>query len=694
MNFNWQSQWHQLPTFSRYALAIMVAVFLSFLFPNRAQFEYRYNEGQSWRYEDLIAPFDYPIRKPEAELAAERKSILENLLPFYNFYPERSERQLQYWQQQFDQQLKGLANDTLFEDVKERPAVYRRTGDRLLTQLFDRGVIEPAPVHRNAGADYPLQLLRDNVATTHNFQDFYTILAARNVLADSLRRLPLNNTDFILPLAEAALTPNIFYNDTLTSKLEQEKLGDLVPNRGMVKQGDLIVVRDGIITPEIAEKLQSLEAAYDSVSGGSFNYGVWIGYFIISLLIIGTFIWYLQIYAKKIFLQWNNLIFVLTWLVVYPYIVYLLEQFDPNSEYMIPFCIVPLVVRNFFSDRLALFTHVIVVLLASFISTVGYEFTFLEILVGIIVVLSNKDIRDWSRFFYSLFYVLVTYSVGFLALSLVKNGSLQAIDWSIFTWIFLNVFFTLLAYPLIPLLERMFGFLSSITLVEMSDMNRPLLKDLALKAPGTLQHSLQVSNLAEAAARAIGANELLVKVGSLYHDIGKMLQPAYFIENQNNRNPHDTLDAKSSAQIIIAHVPEGVKLAKKHKLPAVLTDFIRTHHGTTRTEYFYQKYIKENPEAAMGEAEFRYPGPKPRSKEEAIVMLADSLEASAKSLKNPTEQDIDELVSRIFTGKITHGQLENTNLTFRELEQIKAVFRTVLKSIHHVRIAYPEEKKG
>ncbi len=263
-----------------------------------------------------------------------------------------------------------------------------------------------------------------------------------------------------------------------------------------------------------------------------------------------------------------------------------------------------------------------------------------------------------------------------------------------YTWFFLSVFLTLLAYPLIPLLERLFGFTSSITLVELSDMNRPLLRELAMKAPGTLQHSLQVANLAEAAARQIDANPLLVKVAALYHDVGKTLNPVYFIENQGARNPHEGISNLESAKIIIGHVTEGVKMARKYGLPKVLIDFIRTHHGTTLVEYFFRKHLKEHPEEQVDADQFRYPGPRPSTVEETILMLADSIEAACKSIKDPTEQDIDEQVDKIVAGKISKGQLEQSTMTFQELEECKKVFKKTMKSIHHVRIEYPEEQQG
>ncbi|MCB0638487.1 MAG: HDIG domain-containing protein, partial [Lewinella sp.] len=418
-----------------------------------------------------------------------------------------------------------------------------------------------------------------------------------------------------------------------------------------------------------------------------------LGYLLLTALVVIAFAYYLRNFARLVYGRPQKLVFILLWLVLYSYLVFLIEGIEGLSTYLIPFCIAPIVIKTFYNEQLALFTHLIIVLLASFLTSLGYEFTFLQLLAGVVVILSDVDTRDWSRFFYSMLFIFLSYATGYLGLSLVKEGSLQEIDWSVYTWIFLNVFLTLLAYPLIPLLERVFGFVSPITLVELSDMNRPLLRQLALRAPGTLQHSLQVGNLAEAAARRIGADPLLVKVAALYHDIGKTQNPEYFIENQSGYNPHEAHDDLESAQIIIGHVTEGVRMARKAGLPPLLIDFILTHHGTTRTEYFFRNYRNEHPEEAVDENLFQYPGPRPRSKEETILMLADSIEAACKSLKEPTQEELFDLIDKIVDGKVRSGQFEDSRISFQELEQCKRVFRQIMKSVHHVRIAYPDEKE-
>jgi len=335
--------------------------------------------------------------------------------------------------------------------------------------------------------------------------------------------------------------------------------------------------------------------------------------------------------------------------------------------------------------------HITVVLLASFLSELGYEFTFLQILAGMITVLIISETRYWNKFFQSILVIMFTYLVAFLGLSLINSGSLVSDEYPIFGWLVVNSLLLLLAYPFIPLIEKLFGFTSSITLAELADMNMPLLKELSLKAPGTFQHSLQVSNLSQAAAEEIGANSLLIKTAALYHDIGKIKQPEFYIENSSGVNHHEKLNNFESAKVIIDHTIEGLTMAKKAKLPKIIIDFIATHHGTTRVEYFYRNQMAAEPDREFDESLFRYPGPKPKSKEQTILMIADSIEAAGKSLKSPTGQDIDKLIDGIVAYKIKEDQLADSDLSFSELEACTRVFKKLLRSIYHVRIEYPKE---
>lgn len=684
----------RLPGVFRVLLILGVVAFISLLFPNHIRFKYSFEQGQKWNYDDLEAPFNFAIRKTSEELEEERIRLEQELSPFYELNANLLPNKLEEFDEAFYSQLQMVEQSGQFPDVRVSPSRYNNYGKQLLRGLYTRGIIELHEEHQNKDEHFVINIVDENSTRQKTLESLLTTADALNFLRDSLPYSRLSEPEFLYPILENAISPNITFNAELTAKERERVRNNITTSEGMVMKGELIIPKDGIVSAEAYQKLVSFREQYnEEVTADKSHLGVFAGYFILTSLIVGVFIFYLYLFASHIYQRFNKLLFILMWLVVYSYLVFAVEQADVLSAYMIPFCIVPIVIKTFYNERLALFTHIVVVLIASFLSSLGYEFTFLQILAGIVVLLSDVDTREWSRFFSSILYIFLTYALAYFGLSLIDEGKLSTIDWSIYSWIFLNVFLTLLAYPLIPLLERFFGFTSSISLVELSDMNRPLLRELAIKAPGTLQHSLQVANLSEAAARRIGADPLLVKVAALYHDIGKSANPKYFIENQSGKNPHEELSYLESAKIIIGHVSEGIKMAKKHRLPQLLIQFIESHHGTTRVEYFYRNYIKENPDLEVDESQFRYPGPRPRTKEETILMMADSIEAACKSLKNPSESELNNLIDKIVEGKITHGQFERSRMSFQELEQCKEEFKRVMRSVHHIRIEYPEDEK-
>jgi len=684
----------QLPQVIKYLMGVAVVAFISLLYPNHLKFKYDFEKGQIWHYDDLEAPFDFAIQKSTAEIAAEKEELEKGFPPCYELKQDISKTQKALFEREFSTQLQQVKAGGDFPDVTRYPEKYLKYGHSLLGRLYQRGIVQLDQGHAEKGKDFVIQVIKGNVAERQTTGNLLLMPAARELLSDSLPYSHLQEPDFLYPLLEGAIQPNVFYSDTLTSKFKADLSSGISPYRGMVRKGELIIPRNGIVTDEVYQRLLSFKEQYEEhVVEQRTNIGVFGGYLLLTILVVGTLMVYLWRFAKDVYRITGKLAFVLMWLVVYSYVGYIVEQTNVLSAYMIPFCIVPIVMKTFYNERLALIVHISVVLIASFITSLGYEFAFMQILAGLVVLISYVSTSDWSRFFNTLLFIFLTYGLGYLGLTLIQEGSLSGVNWSVYSWIFLNVFLTLLAYPLIPLLERLFGFISPITLQELSDMNKPLLRELAIKAPGTLQHSLQVGNLSEQAARRIGADALLVKVAALYHDIGKAQNPRFFIENQTGDNPHSGLSDVESAQLIIRHVPDGVQMAKKARLPRVIIDFIRTHHGTTRTEYFYRNYIKKNPDGPVDEATFRYPGPKPRSKEESIFMMADSIEAACKSLANPTEAELYEKIDKIMQEKLAQGQFEHSALTFEELETCKSVFKQFMKSAHHVRIAYPDAPK-
>lgn len=485
---------------------------------------------------------------------------------------------------------------------------------------------------------------------------------------------------------------NVYTESPFTAVIQIQQ-DSIIESTVNYQAGSLVVAKGQFITNALNQTLdQFLPTTMDNSSILSGGWIYFIGHFILTMLIIGALVLYAYKYFPQSCQSVRGVVFLIIWPVIYSIIVYFVSNSQGLNVYLIPFCITPIVVLNFYNGRLALVIHIVVILIASFLIELGYEFIFLQILAGIVTVLVMTETRFWNKFFVAILVILCTYLLAYLGLAIINSGTIIPDESQVFIWLCINALLLLLAYPFIPMLEKIFGFTSTITLAELADMNKPLLKDLSIKAPGTLQHSLQVANLSEAAAKEIGADSLLVKTAALYHDIGKTKQPEYFIENSMGSNPHEKITNFESARIIIDHVIEGEKMAKNANLPKLLIDFIATHHGTTRVEYFYRTQLKEEPGRQFDESLFRYPGPKPKTKEQTILMLADSIEAASKSLKNPTGQDIDQLIDKIIDLKLANEQLIESELSFQELEKCKAVFSSLLRSIYHIRIEYPREQ--
>lgn len=667
---------------------LTVTMLVSVLYPNNIKFKYDFQRGMVWKYDDLEAPFAFAIKKSQKEIEADKELVSKDFRPYYTLNEDLSiakikdfEASLMIWRENLPQ---TQLTDAQFDRIK----IESRS---LLEKIFSTGIVQLSAEHSGATEDFIFNVVKGNTSFKRTLASFYLMPDAQEMLtkefANTIPALPQE----ILQILIAALTPNITYDEARSDQLLKLALSEVSPAKSLVNKGETIVQKGDIITDEVYERLSSYKDRFEAdISSQKSGLIVYIGYLLLTALIFGAFIMYVISYRREILSNFNYLTFILVWFVAFAYLTYLVEQTEVLSVYVIPFCVVPVVVRHFFTYRLAFFTHVVVVLIAGFLTAEGHQFLFTQIVAGVVAVLAVADARNWSRFFSSILYIFIAYLLSHLGISLIEEGSFREIDWTMIGWLTFNGLLTLLAFPLIPLSERVFGFTSSISLVELSDMNRPLIRELALKAPGTFQHSLQVGNLAEAAANEIGADPLLVRVGALYHDIGKIVNPHFFVENQTGTSPHDGLNRLESARIIIEHVTEGEAIAKKHRLPLTLQNFILTHHGTTKVEYFLKNYQLENPGIELDESKFAYPGPLPNSKEEAILMLADSIEATSRSLKSPTGLDIDHIVDKIVKKKIDQGQLDHSKLTFGDLEKCRQVFKKMLRSIHHVRIEYPE----
>lgn len=682
--------WH-INQVGNWLMVIAAIILISLLYPNSVKFKYEFQKGQTWRYEDLVAPFDFPIRKSASELQKDKDAIAAEFSPYYRLNTELQNAKWKDFEAEFAQLLPDLQGQPQGAAAAKTPAQYLETCRQFLDKIYKRGIIKLAPEHEGRGNDFVINLVNGNTIQKRTISGLYTQERALQMIADSEGTRGLGLPPALAKALAEAVTDNVTYDAAMTEKMRDEALQEIAGTKGVVRQGELVVKKGNVITEEVYEKLVSFRQKFDKdITARKSSRVVYVGYFLLTALIIGAFMMYLNSYRREILRNLKYLAFVLLWLVGFSYLTYLAVHTDGMSIYAIPYCIVPIVVRHFFTYRLAFFSHVVIVLIAGFVAQEDFQFAFTQIVAGVVSVLAVADARDWSKFFTSVLVILLAYALAHLGLSLIAEGNFLQVNWREYGWLVLNGLLILLAFPLIPLAERLFGFTSSISLVELTDINRPLLRQLGMKAPGTLQHSLQVANIAEAAASAVGADPLLIRAGALYHDIGKMLHPEFFIENQSSNSPHKDRNHLESARIIIEHVTEGERLAKKYGLPQVITNFILTHHGTTRVEYFYKTYLQENPGEEVDAKKFTYPGPKPRTKEEAILMLADSVEATSRTLKEPTGVDIDNLVDKIVGGKIEQGQLNKSKLTFGDVDTCKKIFKKMLRSIHHVRLEYPE----
>lgn len=684
-----------VPQIFRIILILGSVVLISLLYPNNARFQYNYELGQTWRYQDLYAPFNFPIKKSEEEIRGAIQMTREEFSPLYRKLEVLSAR-LEAFEQRFSDLLVNPELAKNAPDLKERPDPYREAGRQFLTITLAKGIIASDSILQDQGRDYVVQLVSGNQIQPRTVASFDEEGEAVNRLTSVMRTSELPEASRLVPVIEPLLKPNVVYDRERSEERLQAQLKSLAKSRGMVRKGDLIIPRNGIVTDSLYKVLSSFEQEYtEHVTQKKIFWGVFAGYFLLTLIIIGIFALYLKLTAKPIFRAFKNLLFPVAWILVFSYVTFLVDQTGNLSVYLVPYCIVPIVFKNFFEQRIAFFTHIIIILLAAFLSEEGMDFVFLNVLGGIVALLTLEETREWSAFFRTIGFIFISYVLGWVGLELISTGDITTIDPEPLLWFFLNAVLTLLAYPIIPLVSRTFGFLSSISLSELVDFNRPLLKKLSIEAPGTFQHALQVSNLSESAAEAIGARSLLVKAGALYHDIGKVKDPRLFVENQTGANLHDQIaDNTESAKRIIKHVTEGAAMGEKARLPREIIDFIRTHHGTTKVEYFYRKEVESKGADQVREKDFHYPGPRPTTKEQCILMLADSIEATAKSLKEPTAEELDSLVDRIVKNKLDQQQFDGADLSFAELETCKAQFKKVLKSIYHLRVEYPKSPES
>ena len=666
----------------KYILYFLTIGAIVFFFPKGGKFKYEFQKGKPWQYENLYAPFDFSIRKSSEELQGERLQAQREQVPYYRFNTQTA--------------LDAYADleavfPTFFPQDDYSPGRWnalKRAGRDILDSLYRTGVWDG--VGPPAGAD--VYLIRDNEARRINFSEIHRLSDLERITESALERRGYSNEmNAYRNLFSRVVKANVEADTELTSRELENELGAISLTRGNVDEGALIIAKGEVVEADNLKILESLKAEYESELWSANNYYfILFGYTVLVALVLMMLLLFLKKYRPEVFRNNVKVTFIFFNILLMVFVTTFVVKYNESFVFVVPLCILPLILKTFFDARLGLFVHVLTVLILGFVVPNSFEYIFLQIIAGIVTILTVSELYKRANLFISVGQITLIYIIGYFAFHIIHEGNLENVVWQNFGFFLLNGMITLFVQPLIYIYEKMFGMVSDVSLLELSDTNSRLLKELSNKAPGTFNHSLQVANLAEAAANEVGANAMLVRVGALYHDIGKMLNPTYFTENQTtNINPHDDLNPKASAEIIIKHVIEGIELARKHNVPDRVIDFIRTHHGTTLVYYFYKKAREANPETTR-EEDYRYPGPIPFSKETAILMMSDSVEAASKSLINPTYGIIDEFVDKIVGGQMQAGQFLNADITFKEIETVKKVLKQRLTNIYHLRVEYPE----
>lgn len=669
-------------------LFLLAIVIIVQLFPRMPRFGYEYQQARPWTYDDLIAPYDFAILKSQGELQREKQMILNDFRPYFSLDKDVFIRQLDDFKAAF-----FLFADSLYPGDK-LPASLEHTlsiGQQILDSIYSRGIIFLSDEHLKKPPNFEIILTRNRQAEVKQIKDFFSITQAYHYMNEQLKSLNASKATLLSPLLEQAVAHNVLFNEDLTERALEAELEDMPLSRGMVQEGEKVISKGELISPEKFQVIESFKAEYLKISGSTSNrYMLYIGQFLLVSISMVVLVLFLYVFKNNVFLDNRRILLILLTLLMMVAVTSQVVRVNASLLFLLPVCIVPLVIRAFFDNRLALYVHINTIILIGFLIPRSFEFVFLQFIAGIIAILSLVSLRRRSQLFSTVVLIFLTYSAVYLGLTLAHGGSFSDLKWMDYIYMSGAALLTLFAYPLIFMFERLFGLPTDFSLLEHADTNNILLRELGLHAAGTFQHSLQVANLAEEAIFAIGGNALLTRTGSLYHDIGKMDNPQYFTENQTSGfNPHDEHTFTESAGIIIDHVIKGIEMARKYNLPEYIIDFIRTHHGTTTARYFYTMHIKENPEVKASKKDFIYPGPKPFSKETAVVMMADSVEAASRSLVQPDEDQINRLVDQIIDTQIEEKQFENSPITFKDIDTVKRLFKRRLLNMYHIRVAYP-----
>ena len=660
-----------------------VSVIVYFL-PNEGKFNYQFDINKPWKYGLLQASFDFPIYKNDIQVQKEQDSILADYQPYFQIDKEAEKNVLSKLREDYNKTLRHSLPGT----------DYVRYIERTLKALYEDGIIAGNDLKRmEEDSIIAIRLVDKNVATSRFIDQLYTVKEAYEYLLNAdtthykkkiLQQCNLN--DYI--------TPNLVYDEEKSEAAQKDLLSNISWANGFVLNGQKIIDRGEIVDEQTYNILESLRKEWEKRSDSVQEKRLTLAG---QILYVGIFLFcfmaYLELFRADYYERKGTLTLLFALIVFFPVLSSIMVEQNLSSIYVVPFAMIPIIVRVFLDSRTAFMAHVTIILLCSITLRFPHEFILLQVVAGMVAIYSLRELSQRSQLLRTALVVFISYALLYFAFELIHEDDLTKLNTRMYIYFMINGILLLFAYPLLFLLEKIFGFTSDVTLVELSNINNSLLREMSEVAPGTFQHSLQMANLAAAAANKIGGKSQLVRTGALYHYIGKMVNPAFFTENQSGVNPHKSLSYEQSAQVIISHITDGLKLAEKHNLPKVIKDFISTHHGRGLTKYFYISYKNEHPDEEVDQEKFRYPGPNPFTKEQAVLMMADSVEAASRSLPEYTEESISTLVDKIIDTQVSEGYFKECPITFKDIATVKALFKEKLKTMYHTRISYPELRK-
>lgn len=660
-----------------------VSVIVYFL-PNEGKFNYQFDINKPWKYGLLQASFDFPIYKNDIQVQKEQDSILADYQPYFQIDKEAEKNVLSKLREDYNKTLRHSLPGT----------DYVRYIERTLKALYEDGIIAGNDLKRmEEDSIIAIRLVDKNVATSRFIDQLYTVKEAYEYLLNAdtthykkkiLQQCNLN--DYI--------TPNLVYDEEKSEAAQKDLLSNISWANGFVLNGQKIIDRGEIVDEQTYNILESLRKEWEKRSDSVQEKRLTLAG---QILYVGIFLFcfmaYLELFRADYYERKGTLTLLFALIVFFPVLSSIMVEQNLSSIYVVPFAMIPIIVRVFLDSRTAFMAHVTIILLCSITLRFPHEFILLQVVAGMVAIYSLRELSQRSQLLRTALVVFISYALLYFAFELIHEDDLTKLNTRMYIYFMINGILLLFAYPLLFLLEKIFGFTSDVTLVELSNINNSLLREMSEVAPGTFQHSLQMANLAAAAANKIGGKSQLVRTGALYHDIGKMVNPAFFTENQSGVNPHKSLSYEQSAQVIISHITDGLKLAEKHNLPKVIKDFISTHHGRGLTKYFYISYKNEHPDEEVDQEKFRYPGPNPFTKEQAVLTMADSVEAASRSLPEYTEESISTLVDKIIDTQVSEGYFKECPITFKDIATVKALFKEKLKTMYHTRISYPELRK-